>query len=491
MSFSRNPFDIFSYREGSGSQSQDISTQQEARKTRRIIESDDEMDCNPHSGNFPSGGVVNEWFNSRDVSNMSSVERNSNIEEARRYRRESKQGTHLDYQPMQQSNLNHHYLSQQQQPIYHHSFDQHQFQQQLQQHMRQQRLQQEQILQQQLHQQHLQQQQQYQRQQMQRQQMQQQLMQQQFLQQQMQYQNSSQAYRSPERRLSSSYECVLENTPEEDSVRNSRKRLRPTSAPSSSLGYDLFMSSLNSVPFPLVVPSSNMASSVSSNRSSSAIQPSSSSMKLHYATNSPQPFSNINYSHSSGSAPYGLSSSFSCAKTPLESFYSTRPPITSSAPKKEFRKKLKKIRTSGSKNKGDDDDEEASFDEGDLSASDAQSGYESIDDDVDIVEQALAVVSQCESISLNLRKTLKSWETQSEVDEKDVAIDFDCIKLSRMNTNSRAQVLSLSDIEGCCPNLELKAYQLVGVNWLKLLYQHDINGVLADDMGLGKSNLLE
>ncbi|CAE7461351.1 Etl1, partial [Symbiodinium microadriaticum] len=28
-------------------------------------------------------------------------------------------------------------------------------------------------------------------------------------------------------------------------------------------------------------------------------------------------------------------------------------------------------------------------------------------------------------------------------------------------------------------------YQVVGVNWLKLLHSNDVNGVLADDMGLG------
>ena len=41
------------------------------------------------------------------------------------------------------------------------------------------------------------------------------------------------------------------------------------------------------------------------------------------------------------------------------------------------------------------------------------------------------------------------------------------------------------DVQQLCPGLELKAYQLVGVNWLKLLHQNKVNGVLADDMGLG------
>lgn len=42
------------------------------------------------------------------------------------------------------------------------------------------------------------------------------------------------------------------------------------------------------------------------------------------------------------------------------------------------------------------------------------------------------------------------------------------------------------DVQQLCPGLELKAYQLVGVNWLKLLHENKVNGVLADDMGLGE-----
>lgn len=35
--------------------------------------------------------------------------------------------------------------------------------------------------------------------------------------------------------------------------------------------------------------------------------------------------------------------------------------------------------------------------------------------------------------------------------------------------------------------IELKDYQVVGLNWLNLLWQHQISGILADDMGLGKT----
>lgn len=34
--------------------------------------------------------------------------------------------------------------------------------------------------------------------------------------------------------------------------------------------------------------------------------------------------------------------------------------------------------------------------------------------------------------------------------------------------------------------VQLKDYQLKGLNWLATLYEQGINGILADEMGLGK-----
>ena len=39
----------------------------------------------------------------------------------------------------------------------------------------------------------------------------------------------------------------------------------------------------------------------------------------------------------------------------------------------------------------------------------------------------------------------------------------------------------------CYFSLELKSYQLVGINWLAMLYEKKLNGILADQMGLGKT----
>ena len=35
--------------------------------------------------------------------------------------------------------------------------------------------------------------------------------------------------------------------------------------------------------------------------------------------------------------------------------------------------------------------------------------------------------------------------------------------------------------------MQLKGYQLIGLNWLVLMHEQGLNGVLADEMGLGKT----
>ena len=36
-------------------------------------------------------------------------------------------------------------------------------------------------------------------------------------------------------------------------------------------------------------------------------------------------------------------------------------------------------------------------------------------------------------------------------------------------------------------SLQLKSYQLIGINWLRIVHEENLNGILADEMGLGKT----
>jgi hypothetical protein len=153
-------------------------------------------------------------------------------------------------------------------------------------------------------------------------------------------------------------------------------------------------------------------------------------------------------------------------------------------------------------------------DDGNNENSGSERGYDSDMDRSALQALANKVLQQCDAVSRNLRQSLIQWETgaddsvcaQAAKDAVKTSKHFagsapavrDCVDLTSISTaaaskagsaasNSSKQILYDEDIAKLCPDLSLKGYQLVGVNWLKLLHQHNVNGVLADDMGLGES----
>jgi SNF2 family DNA or RNA helicase len=93
----------------------------------------------------------------------------------------------------------------------------------------------------------------------------------------------------------------------------------------------------------------------------------------------------------------------------------------------------------------------------------------------DIKIKAHKIVAACELLSANLKKELNAWEGGA-------ANQHSCVDLTSIKSGAGMQLLSDDDFKDICPGLALKAYQLVGINWLKLLHQNHVNGVLADDM---------
>lgn len=63
------------------------------------------------------------------------------------------------------------------------------------------------------------------------------------------------------------------------------------------------------------------------------------------------------------------------------------------------------------------------------------------------------------------------------------------VDLKKLSSGQPSKLISQAALVSFCPDLVLKDYQLVGINWLKLLHSKDVNGVLADDMGLGYAHL--
>uniref|UniRef100_A0A8H7Y3D4 DNA helicase n=1 Tax=Psilocybe cubensis TaxID=181762 RepID=A0A8H7Y3D4_PSICU len=105
-------------------------------------------------------------------------------------------------------------------------------------------------------------------------------------------------------------------------------------------------------------------------------------------------------------------------------------------------------------------------------------GYGSVDN----------VLESCEKIGSTLRTTISSWipDKKSNVDESldDGALSLLSIKpLKKGNAQNHLTTQPRLIAQG----VSLKEYQLLGVNWLHLLYRSNLSCILADEMGLGKT----
>ncbi|GAV78796.1 SNF2_N domain-containing protein/Helicase_C domain-containing protein [Cephalotus follicularis] len=125
----------------------------------------------------------------------------------------------------------------------------------------------------------------------------------------------------------------------------------------------------------------------------------------------------------------------------------------------------------------DDDENEADF----VEVYEVESSEEELDDD-DVVGKAL---QKCAKISAELRRELYGSSWSSSISS--------CVRYSEVESSS-IRIVTQKDIDEACgaevSNFQptLKPYQLVGVNFLLLLYRKRIGGaILADEMGLGKT----
>jgi SWI/SNF-related matrix-associated actin-dependent regulator 1 of chromatin subfamily A len=135
------------------------------------------------------------------------------------------------------------------------------------------------------------------------------------------------------------------------------------------------------------------------------------------------------------------------------------------------------------------------------SAVDMMAGYEAVD----------ALVAKCEQLGKPLAEEINKWgynvfgaakggelEMVSLDDDNDSGIGTPSSKATSLNGDagddevksafqSRRQVKFLQKPAMMNQEITLKDYQLVGLNWLALLYKHKLSCILADDMGLGKT----
>ncbi|KAJ7096262.1 SNF2 family N-terminal domain-containing protein [Mycena epipterygia] len=109
-------------------------------------------------------------------------------------------------------------------------------------------------------------------------------------------------------------------------------------------------------------------------------------------------------------------------------------------------------------------------------------GYGSVD----------SILEDCEQIGNELRVSIASWTSE---DAKDIEgpladqVEDGALSLRHVErtSNSPPKDYLVSQPELLSDTVQLKEYQLLGVNWLNLLYRSNLSCILADEMGLGKT----
>jgi SWI/SNF-related matrix-associated actin-dependent regulator 1 of chromatin subfamily A len=108
-------------------------------------------------------------------------------------------------------------------------------------------------------------------------------------------------------------------------------------------------------------------------------------------------------------------------------------------------------------------------------------GYGAVDD----------VLAQCERIGGQLNAVIASW-SQDTRKGKERATSDTVDENGSLSLVTPASEHTLKDFlseqpKSLSKNVQLKGYQLLGVNWLRLLYKKGRSCILADEMGLGKT----
>jgi SNF2-related domain len=122
---------------------------------------------------------------------------------------------------------------------------------------------------------------------------------------------------------------------------------------------------------------------------------------------------------------------------------------------------------------------------------------------VDGVEEVLAgyngvddLISECEAIGKRVREKLAKWNATAKEIADEGALTLTSIEGSTPSTATTNPSPAPSDRDPdfmssqpalLADDVSLKDYQLIGVNWLHLLYKEGLSCILADEMGLGKT----
>ena len=108
-----------------------------------------------------------------------------------------------------------------------------------------------------------------------------------------------------------------------------------------------------------------------------------------------------------------------------------------------------------------------------------------------------SILEDCEQIGANLRATIGAWTTTPAAPGKGKAKDPMSSSVTDSGEDGALSLISFSSSSNQKPRdylatqpallsktVQLKDYQLLGVNWLHLLYCSNLSCILADEMGM-------
>ncbi|KAI0675210.1 SNF2 family N-terminal domain-containing protein [Trametes maxima] len=109
-----------------------------------------------------------------------------------------------------------------------------------------------------------------------------------------------------------------------------------------------------------------------------------------------------------------------------------------------------------------------------------------------------SILEDCEGIGAELRKEITSWtqanpkgktrDGPSSSRSSSASLDEGAINFTHLELpDHKPKYFMTSQPSLLKPSVKLKEYQMIGVNWLSLLYQKRLSCILADEMGLGKT----
>ncbi|KAI0743919.1 SNF2 family N-terminal domain-containing protein [Daedaleopsis nitida] len=106
-----------------------------------------------------------------------------------------------------------------------------------------------------------------------------------------------------------------------------------------------------------------------------------------------------------------------------------------------------------------------------------------------------SILESCEGIGTELKKEIASWnhgksnaQTKGKQRDDPVATDDGALALTQLSpATHKPKYYMTTQPSLLVPGVTLKEYQMIGINWLSLLYQKRLSCILADEMGLGKT----